>query len=83
MTMTQLSKIEAFLRSGKLLSPDMAKNMFGVENLRARIAELRGSGVCIFTQKNTRGKTAYCIKRPTIEFAATAYRLVGGRVFRQ
>jgi len=59
--MTQNTKILTFLSKGKPLSVDQARASLKVQNLRARVAELRESGVQIKTTKNTKGKLAYAL----------------------
>lgn len=49
----QLSALERHLRLGRTLNPLSAKRLFDVENLSARIRELRARGLCIRTEQVT------------------------------
>lgn len=62
-TTTQTQFLETYLKAkpGRRLSADQARAMFGVKNLRARIAELRKAGNTVQTATNKAGKTTYSI----------------------
>ena len=58
MTKTQNEKIVAFLRKGSTLTASQARARFGVQNLSARINELRNEGYEIqTTMKATKTST--------------------------
>lgn len=64
LTSTQKSFVEQHLRgTGRALSEAQASATFGIKNLRARISELRASGLIVRKQLNTSGRTAYSISR--------------------
>lgn len=48
---TQNERLVAFLRSGKRISPQGARHLFGVKRLSARIHELRSFGYRVNTMK--------------------------------
>jgi hypothetical protein len=51
--------------TGRELSAAQARAMFGIQNIRARMTELRQSGLKVRTRKNTEGRTAYAVSRRT------------------
>ena len=58
MTKTQLERIAAVLNKGGSLTAAQARARFGVNNLRARIYDLREEGMPIqTTMKTTRGSS--------------------------
>ena len=61
-TTTQNEFLVSHLRgTGKALSQDQARSLFGIQNLRARMSDLRSRGYRVRTDKNTYGKTTYAI----------------------
>lgn len=78
---TQNQRIVRYLSTGKNLSERFALSNLGVENLRARIDELRAAGFPVYTNTNKNGTTVYRLGRPTREMIAAAYRSLGGRAF--
>lgn len=60
-SMTQHAKIQKFIATGKQLTVAQARSRLGVQNLRARVTELRQAGVAIKTVKTKTGLTAYAI----------------------
>lgn len=61
---TQKSFLESHLRgTGRSLTAAQAEATYGIMNLRARISELRLSGLTVRKQLNTVGRTAYMISR--------------------
>jgi hypothetical protein len=58
---SQKTRIQKFMATGRKLSEKQALSMFGTQNLSARVDEIRKSGVSISTTKNTKGSTAYQI----------------------
>lgn len=69
MSFTTLSKpqnqfLEQYLRgTDRELSAAQARATFGIENLRARMSELRDLGLRVRTSVNSEGRTAYKISR--------------------
>ena len=58
--MTQNAKIVKFLKTGKKLSEAQALKMFGVQNLRARVHEIRTKlGMQVITTHTKKGNLAY------------------------
>lgn len=54
----QLQKLLAYLNSGKSVTRELARNRFGVQNLTARVWELRLGGAPVVTKYRTRdGRT--------------------------
>lgn len=49
--------------TGRELSSAQADVLYGIQNLRARMSELRGEGFTVRTRKNTEGRTAYAVSR--------------------
>lgn len=47
--------------TGKVLSQDQARSLFGIQNLRARMSDLRQLGYRVRTDVNSYGKTTYAI----------------------
>jgi hypothetical protein len=61
---TQKSFLESHLRgTGRALSSAQARETYGIMNLRARISELRSTGLVVRKQLNTAGRTAYSVSR--------------------
>lgn len=79
--MTQNEFIRKFLNNNGELTPTVAKETFGIRNLRARINELRQQGVFVVTNRSN-GVTKYSLARPNKNFISLAYRLGGGSLFR-
>ena len=64
LTTTQNQFLESHLRgTGRALSAAQARETFGIQNLRARMSELRKQGLVVRKSVNTRGKTAYAVSR--------------------
>jgi hypothetical protein len=60
LTVPQKTFIERHLRgTQRSLSEPQAVATFGIQNLRARISEMRAAGLDIRTEKNTKGNTSY------------------------
>lgn len=62
--MSQKDRIKEFLQNNPSLSSAQAKEQLGVGNLRARIDELRKSGVKVFTEQLPSGKYVYRMNQP-------------------
>lgn len=62
--MSQKDKIKEFLQNNPSLSSSQAKEQLGVGNLRARIDELRKSGVKVFTEQLPNGQYVYRMNQP-------------------
>lgn len=64
LTTTQKTFLESHLRgTGKTLSSAQARETYGIQNLRARISEMRSAGLTVRKVKNTTGRYAYTIAR--------------------
>jgi len=64
LTSTQTKFLERHLRgTGRSLSSAQARATFGIENLSARMSELRDVGLRVRTSINKTGKTIYTISR--------------------
>jgi hypothetical protein len=62
LTKSQNAFLETHLRgTGRSLSAAQAKATFGIQNLRARMTDMRNAGLVVKTETNTAGKTAYSI----------------------
>ena len=60
LTVTQKEFLENHLRgTERTMSEAQAKATYGIQNLRARICELRQAGLVVHTEKNTSGRAAY------------------------
>ena len=79
--MTQNEFIRKHLNSGNAISPQDAREVFGIQNLRARINELRQQGVFVVTDRSN-NVTKYSLARPNKNFIGLAYKLGGGSLFR-
>lgn len=76
LTMTQNEFLEGHLRgTGRTISAAQAKATFGVQNLRARMSELRSVGLRVNTTINTAGRTAYSISARDVT-GSRAFRLI-------
>ena len=61
---TQVEFLENHLRgTGRVMSSAQAEATYGIKNLRARISDLRQSGLQVRKTKNTEGRTAYAVSR--------------------
>lgn len=79
--MNQTRKLLNFLKSGKTISATQAEGMFGIQNVSARVSELREQGHCVYTNVSKNGVTNYRIGRPTKRMIATAYKVHGSQIF--
>jgi hypothetical protein len=60
--MTQNEQIVKYLSvPTRTLTEAQARSRFGVQNLRARISELRSDGTRIVTTTNSKGRAAYSL----------------------
>ena len=55
--------VEYLRGTGRELSAAQAQSLFGIQNLRARMTELRQDGYRVRTRANTLGRTAYAVSR--------------------
>lgn len=55
--------VEYLRGTGRELSAAQAQSLFGIQNLRARMTELRKDGYRVRTRINTLGRTAYAVSR--------------------
>ena len=64
LTTTQNQFLESHLRgTGRALSAAQARETFGIQNLRARMSDLRQCGYKVRTATNTEGNTTYFVSR--------------------
>lgn len=60
LTVSQNEFLESFLRgTERTITEAQAASTYGIQNLRARVAELRAEGLNVQTVKTPTGKTAY------------------------
>lgn len=66
--MSQTEKLQTYLEAGRSITAPEARARFGVQNLRARICELRDTGLNIgtipYTRKNGVSAVKYYIAQP-------------------
>lgn len=61
---TQVAFLEKHLRgTGREMSAAQARATYGIQNLRARISELRQVGLRVRKGVNTEGRTVYAVSR--------------------
>ena len=73
---TQNVFLQNFLRgTGRSLTSREAEAKFGVKNLRARITELRQSGLVVRTQRTDSGRTRYFVSARDIWGSKASYTL--------
>jgi hypothetical protein len=61
---TQTEFLEKHLRgTGREMSAAQARETYGIQNLRARMSELRMVGLVVRKATNTKGRTAYAVSR--------------------
>ena len=59
---SQVEFLEDYLRgTGRTLSEAQARALYGIENLRARMTDLRHAGLKVRRAKNTEGRAKYAI----------------------
>jgi len=64
LTVPQKSFLISYLRgTGRELTSRAADSLYGIQNLRARMTEIRQEGYKVRTQKNTVGTTNYAVSR--------------------
>ena len=62
LTTSQTAFLEQYLRgTGKALTESDASARFGIQNLRARMTDLRNAGLVVRTDVATTGKTRYTV----------------------
>lgn len=62
LTVSQNVFLENYLRgTGRTLSEAQARATYGIQNLRARMSELRGLGLRVRRSINTEGRSAYAV----------------------
>lgn len=65
--MSQNKFLIKYLRgTGRELSSAQAESLYGIQNLRARMTDLRNGGYKVRTHKNTEGRTSYAVSRRMI-----------------
>lgn len=61
-TLSQIEFLEEYLRgTGRTLTEAQARSLYGIENLRARMTELRQLGLRVRREKNSEGRAKYAI----------------------
>ncbi len=61
---TQVAFLEKHLRGTNVsMSAAQARETYGIQNLRARISELRQVGLTVRKTVNTKGRTSYAVSR--------------------
>jgi len=61
---TQVAFLEKHLRgTGREMSAAQARETYGIMNLRARMTDLRQTGLRVRKSTNTKGRTAYAVSR--------------------
>jgi len=61
---TQVAFLESHLRgTGREMSAAQASATYGIQNLRARMSELRAAGLNVRKSVNTEGRTTYAVSR--------------------
>lgn len=64
LTKSQTAFLEDHLRgTNRVISAAQARATYGIQNLRARMTDLRNAGLRVRTGKNTAGKTVYAVSR--------------------
>jgi hypothetical protein len=64
---TQKEFLEEYLRgTNREISSAQAEATYGIQNLRARMSELRHAGLRVRTGTNTQGRTTYSISRRNV-----------------
>lgn len=62
LTVPQVEFLEDYLRgTGRTLTEAQARATYGIQNLRARITDLRAAGLRIRTEKTTEGRAKYLV----------------------
>ena len=82
---SKTAKLETFLKTGASVTPKQITSRFGLKNPHAAIAELRQSGVCVYSNVATMSDgtkaTKYRIGTPSKAMVAAAARLAGAELF--
>lgn len=73
---TQNQKLLAAFNRGQTVTESLAARKFGVQNLRARIHELREAGNSIYNNGGS-----YRLGAPSKAIVAAGYRALGGSAF--
>ena len=61
---TQVAFLENHLRgTNRKMSAAQARETYGIQNLRARMTELRQAGLTVRKSVNTKGRTTYAVSR--------------------
>ena len=79
--MSQNERLFQYLSTGRTITVAQARSRFGVKNLRARINDLRTTGVCVYTNTTSTGTTQYRVGKPNRAMVAIAYRIAGSTPF--
>ena len=68
LTVTQKEFLEGHLRgTGRTLTEAQARATYGIQNLRARISELRQAGMIVRREKNTEGRARYAVSARDVD----------------
>jgi Helix-turn-helix domain len=68
LTVTQNEFLESYLRgTGRTMSAAQAQATYGIQNLRARMSELRQAGLKVKRELNTEGRTAYRVSARDVD----------------
>ena len=78
--MTQTQQLASLFKAGVTLTQADAERTLGCKNLRARVAELRKEGLCIYTNKTKRG-TSYRLGTPNRDMVSAVYNFLGTKLF--
>lgn len=61
---TQVAFLEKHLRgTNREMSAAQARETYGIQNLRARVSEMRQAGLTVRKGVNTKGRTTYAVSR--------------------
>ena len=62
LTVPQVEFLEDYLRgTGRTLTEAQARATYGIQNLRARITDLRAAGLKVRREKTTEGRAKYAV----------------------
>lgn len=68
LTVTQKQFLEGYLRgTGRTLSAAQARATYGIQNLRARMSELRSAGMIVRRDRNTEGRARYAVSARDVD----------------
>lgn len=81
--MAQATKILNLLETGNQFTPSQLASIVGTSQdvIRARVADLRNEGHCVYTNITKAGKKTYRLGKPSRTIVAAAAKAYGGRLF--